>query len=46
MDLTEVKCKELNSTLTGALTRQDWSICKNILEKLKGADASNKLKAR
>jgi hypothetical protein len=46
MDLSEAKCRELNTTLIGALTRQDWPIAKDLLRQLRGADASNKLKAR
>jgi hypothetical protein len=46
MELTEAKCRDLNTTLIGALTRQDWPIAKDLLRQLRGADASNKLKAR
>jgi len=44
MELTEPKCREINATLTGALGRQDWSIAKDVLRQLKGADATNKMK--
>lgn len=45
MDLSEAKCRELNTTLIDALTRQDWPIAKDLLRQLRGQDASKKLKA-